>query len=108
MDGYTISGRANTAFTGMGHIMACLEGTACQKILSDHTEFDGNWKQLALRGGQLFFAHLAARGVAAFAWVHGPNYHDLETMHLAQEMAVQPTIAIFDDVATAYHWLKHY
>ncbi|MGI4738095.1 MAG: hypothetical protein ACRYG7_23245 [Janthinobacterium lividum] len=49
---------------------------------------------------------MSARGVCAFAWVYGPDFRDQLAMHQAMQVASQPVIAVFDDVATAYLWLQ--
>jgi hypothetical protein len=97
---------ADTILACIGHIMACLEANACQKVLSDHTEFTGDWKQLAPEVGGEVFEQMAARGVRLFAWVHGPDCRDQLAMHQAMQVASKPTITLFDDVATACQWLQ--
>lgn len=98
----------NTVFACIHHILACLEATACRKILSDHTEFIGNWLHVAPRVGSEAFEQIAARGVVAVAWVYGKNYHDQMAMYLAQRTAARPLITIFGDVASAYGWLQQW
>jgi hypothetical protein len=96
----------DTVLACIGHILACLDATGCRKMLSDHTEFTGDWKQVAPRVGREVFEQIAARGVSAFAWVHGPDCRDQLAMHQVQYLTAQPNLAIFDDVATAYLWLQ--
>lgn len=97
---------ADTILTCAHHILASLDATGCRKMLSDHTEFNGNWMAVAPRLGREAFAQVAARGVGTVAWVYGEDYHDQMAMYLAQRAMVRPTIAIFGDVATACFWLQ--
>ena len=96
----------DTVFICVEHILACLDATACTKMLSDHTQLTGDWEKAASRLGSESFGQVAVRGVSAVAWVYGPDYRDLVAMRLTQHVAEKPTIAIFDDVATACIWLQ--
>lgn len=96
----------DTVLGCINHILACLEATACQKILSDHTEFTGDWRQLVPRVGGEVLTQMAAQGVRAFAWVHGPDLRDQLAMHQTVQLGAHLTIALFDDIATAYLWLQ--
>jgi hypothetical protein len=86
-------------------ISACLLTHPCPKMLSDHSLLTGDWQQ-ALPNIRPAFERLAALGVAYIAWVHSSLYSD----HLAMEKALlcidRPTVAIFDDVCSAYAWLQ--
>lgn len=93
--------------TYASYICACLQQRPVSKILSDHTGLVGNWQGAAPWIGKEYFVRLAAQGIAYFAWVYNENYHD----HLAMEQTLyyttHPAVAIFDDVASAYEWLRH-
>lgn len=86
-------------------IHACLRANPCPKMLSDHSSLTGDW-QPALSTVQASFEYLARQGMAYIAWVHSPFYSDYLAMENALLRIARPTVAIFDDLYTAYAWLQ--
>ena len=87
-------------------VCACLRAQPCAKILSDHSQLRGDWQAAAAWVGQENFAHLAAQGIAYFAWVYSPSYTDRVAMERTLLYTKAPLVAIFDDLAEAYDWLQ--
>ena len=88
-------------------IWACLHAHPCAKVLSDHSGLISDWQGVAPWIGQDYLDHLAAQGVRYFAWVYSQHYHDRTAMEQALYLSKRPMVAIFDDVASAYEWLRN-
>jgi hypothetical protein len=91
---------------GAAGIYACLAHQPCAKILSDHSEVIGNWQGAAPWVGRQYFDRLARRGIRHFAWVYAPGYYDRVAMERSRFFSTHPVVAIFNDVASAYDWLR--
>jgi len=87
-------------------ICACLTARPCTKMLSDHTGLLGTWQGTSPWMGCQYFDRLARQGILYFAWVYNAGYHDRVAMEQTLYYTTQPVVAIFDDVATAYYWLR--
>lgn len=87
-------------------ICACMQGPAYTKILSDHSGLIGEWPAESPWELRTYFDYLAARGIAYFAWVHNENRHNRTTMEQMLVSVGHPAVAIFEDVASAYDWLR--
>ena len=88
-------------------VYSCLEHQPCTKILSDHSELLGNWNGAVPYLRPWYFERLAAKGVQHFAWVYAGGYYDRVTMERACYHLTRPSTAIFNDVASAYDWLRN-
>lgn len=86
-------------------VCACLQTQPSPKILSDHSLLTGDWQQAA-PGCRHAFERMAAQGVAYFAWVYAPAYTDRLAMEKAMLHIARPAVAIFDDISSAYEWLR--
>ena len=87
-------------------IYACLMAQPCTKILSDHSELLGNWEGAAAWMNQQHFERMARQGIAYLAWVYAHDNRDRIAMDRSCFQLAQPVVAIFDDVAAAYAWLR--
>lgn len=88
-------------------ICACHRAQPCSKILSDHSGLVGSWQHSVLWIGGEYLATLAAQGVTYFAWVYNTGYQDRIAMAHALHYATAPAIAMFEDLASAYQWLRY-
>jgi hypothetical protein len=86
-------------------VYECLQKHPCPKVLSDHSLLTGDWS-LVVPGCRHFFERMADLGVAYFAWVYSPCYNDRVAMEKALLHIVRPTAASFDDICSAYEWLR--
>ncbi|MBJ6145560.1 hypothetical protein [Hymenobacter sp. BT559] len=87
-------------------ICICMRGRPYTKVLSDHSGFVGEWPADAPWAMEGYFNYLAAQGVAHFAWVYNESRHNLSTMQRMLSRVTCPAVAIFQDVASAYEWLR--
>jgi hypothetical protein len=87
-------------------VYACLAQYPCTKILSDHSELHGDWQQGNVEHSLRYFSRLAALGITQFAWVYGPDYRDRAAMERSYYLLTEPVVAVFDDIASAYEWLR--
>lgn len=91
---------------GIGAVCTCMQGRAYTKVLSDHSGLVGEWPAESPWGMRTYFDYLAAQGVAYFAWVYNENRHNRATMQQTLVTVMRPAVAIFEDVASAYEWLR--
>ncbi|OON69302.1 hypothetical protein B0919_08405 [Hymenobacter sp. CRA2] len=87
-------------------ILSCLYAHPVGKILSDHSQLQGEWHEAASWVGTRMFSRFAALGVGHVAWVAAQqNQADRSAMEAALRAADYPVVSIFDDVDSAYSWL---
>lgn len=88
-------------------IFCCLAAHPCTKMLSDHSQLQGNWQRAIPTIVQQNFERLAQQGIRYLAWVYSCEYADRLAMeHLLPQLS-QPVVNIFDEVAAACDWLAH-
>jgi hypothetical protein len=88
-------------------MLECLRQRPCPKILNDNssiirTEFHlTEWSMHWLRD-------MHAAGLEALAWVYPQHFNSRAATESTLGRITQPILATFDDLATAYLWLKNY
>jgi len=87
-------------------VFACLATQPCPRILSDHSQLTGNWLSASVWIGEHYFERLVKYGITHFAWVYSAAYPDRLAMEKTLSFTTHPVVAIFDDVASAYEWLR--
>jgi len=85
----------------------CLQERPCTKMLSDHSELLGNWNGAVPYLRPWYFERLAAQGVTHLAWVYAKGYYDRVAMEHSCYHLTRPLVALFNDVASAYDWLRN-
>jgi hypothetical protein len=90
---------------GAEAIFACLATHPCPKLLSDHSQLQGDWRPAIAPVVQRNFARLAAHGVSYVAWVCSWEYTDRVAMEQLLRQLSQPSVNLFDELASAYEWL---
>jgi hypothetical protein len=91
------------------HVEGVFMGLAqqpCTKILSDHSDLLGYWEGAAPWVGPHYFDRLARQGIRYFAWVYAPGTFDRVAMERSCYHLNRPVVAIFNDLASAYDWLR--
>lgn len=89
------------------YVYACLATQPCTKILSDHSLLVSR-SRYTTGGSQQYFERLSQQGIRHFAWVYSPSYCNRQVMEKAMAHAKCPAVAIFDEVASAYDWLRRH
>jgi len=87
-------------------VCTCMRGHAYTKVLSDHSGVVGEWPADSPWEMREYFDYLAAQGVTYFAWVYNENRQNYATMQQALAHVENPAVAIFEEVASAYEWLR--
>jgi hypothetical protein len=91
---------------GAGEICACLHAHSYTRILSDYSGLVGSWQADAPWITRAYFDRLAAQGIMYFAFVCHDEYHDRALLTQLLHDVKYPVVDIFDDVASAYDWLR--
>jgi hypothetical protein len=76
------------------------------RILSDHSGLVGSWQGSVPWITRTYFDQLAAQGVTYFAWVYNESYHNRMAIEQMRRDLKSPIVDIFEDVASAYEWLR--
>ncbi len=88
-------------------VFACLAMHPCPRVLSDHTQLQGDWQAAISSVVRQNFERLAAHGVEYVAWVHSYDYGDCMAMERVVRHTDRPIVGLCDDVALACDWLRH-
>jgi hypothetical protein len=91
---------------GAGDICACLHAQSFTRILSDHSGLVGSWPGNSPWITRAYFDRLAAQNIAYFAFVCHDGYHDCALLKKMLHDIERPIVDIFDDVVSAYDWLR--
>jgi hypothetical protein len=87
-------------------ICTCMHRRAYTKVLSDHSGLVGEWPAGSPWAMQTYFDYLAAQGVTYFAWVYNENHDNRPAMQQTLAHVARPAVASFQDLASAYEWLR--
>ncbi|RZJ95065.1 MAG: hypothetical protein EOO60_01500 [Hymenobacter sp.] len=90
---------------GAEAIFACLAAHPCTKMLSDYSQLKGDWRPDVSAVVYRNFERLTEHGISYVAWVCSFEYADRMAMEQLLRELAQPTISLFDEVASAYDWL---
>lgn len=88
-------------------VTAFIHQTGAHKVLNDNSRITHSSWELALWVAQVYLPQTSRAGLDYVAWVNSPVLEcrsDTDLMVLA--MGHQPQVAVFDDVADAYAWLR--
>lgn len=91
---------------GAEAVRRCLHTQPCTKILSNHSQLRGKWQAAPPSAIKHALSHLAAQGIAYFAWVYSPCYTDQAAMERAICYTTMPVVGIFQNLVDAYEWLQ--
>ncbi|QKG53248.1 hypothetical protein [Hymenobacter sp. BRD67] len=75
------------------------------KILNDNSRILSTSVELS-EWGAWWLSEMRAAGLAYLAWVYPRNFTSREATDAILSRIQQPVLAAFDDVASAYFWLK--
>lgn len=95
-----------SAVTGGDVVLGLLRRYPCQKMLNDNSQVTSDWEKGAAWVGGHYYEQLAQLGVRFVAWVYPPHWRARKSMDRAMQFVVRPMVVTFDDVATAYQWLR--
>lgn len=87
-------------------ILRCLQAWECKKILSDSSQVTTDWETAAQWLGVGFFECIAQKGVRYVAWIYSPHWSDRHAIDSSLQFIANPTVIMFEELATAYAWLK--
>lgn len=96
---------AASARSGGEQVLACLRQQPCRKMLNDNTQVTSDWESAARWVGGEYYQQLAELRMRYVAWVCATNWSARKSMETAMLFITEPTVVLFDDVATAYSWL---
>jgi hypothetical protein len=95
-----------SARSGGQQVLRCLQSCSCTKVLNDNSQVTTNWEKAARWVGEYYYDQLAQRGVEYVAWVYPAHWAVRNSMDTAMKFVTRPQVVTFDDLATAYTWLK--
>jgi len=97
---------AASAQSGGEVILDLLRTRPCRRMLNDNSEVVGDWEKSARWVGSYYYQQLADLGVKYVAWVCPPHWPARKSMDAAMQFVSRPMVAIFEDLASAYFWLR--
>ncbi|TGE14159.1 hypothetical protein [Hymenobacter elongatus] len=95
-----------SAVTGGDLVLRLLRQWPCEKMLNDNSQVTTDWDKGAAWVGGHYYEQLAQHGVRFVAWVYPPHWQARKSMDKAMLFVTRPMVVTFDDVATAYEWLR--
>ncbi|GAB2478704.1 hypothetical protein GCM10011375_18280 [Hymenobacter qilianensis] len=96
----------SSIWVGRQQLVEWLRRTKCQKMLNDNSNLEGPWQEASQWLDEAFFQTLADAGLHYLAWVYSPNYLSRSVIDDALSCISKPMIVSFEDVASAYTWLR--
>ncbi|KAA9327642.1 hypothetical protein F0P96_16835 [Hymenobacter busanensis] len=97
---------AESARTGGELVLQYLRSHPCHKMLNDNSQVTSEWEKGARWVGTEYYQRLAQQQVRHVAWICPPNWGARKSMETAMLFITQPVVVLFDDLASAYFWLK--
>lgn len=94
-----------SALSGGEQVISCLRQKSCHKMLNDNSLVTNDWEPAARWVGAEFYPRLAELQMRYVAWVCANNWSARRSMEATMLFITEPTVVLFDDVATAYTWL---
>ncbi|GGF11053.1 hypothetical protein [Hymenobacter cavernae] len=95
-----------TVRTGFELILRCLQAWECKKILNDSSQVTSSWEVAAEVLNQNFFDCLVQQSVRYVAWVYSPQWSNRRAIDARLQFVARPIVIMFEELATAYAWLK--
>ncbi|UOQ74848.1 STAS/SEC14 domain-containing protein [Hymenobacter cellulosilyticus] len=95
-----------SAVTGGDLVLRLLQQYPCTKMLNDNSQVTSDWDKGAAWVGGHYYDQLASQGVRFVAWVYPPHWRARKSMDKAMQFVTRPMVVTFDDLATAYEWLR--
>jgi hypothetical protein len=87
-------------------LLESLRAWPCRKILNDNSNITSTNVELS-EWGTWWLGEMLEAGLKSIAWVYPRHFAARQATELAVQLIQQPTIATFDDVASAYLWLQN-
>ena len=92
---------------GCWQLLENLKSEGCTKILNDKTQITTPWPEGLMWGRQVWLPQAAVAGLRYMAWVYSPHIYSRLIFDLAQpHETTLPIVAAFDELASAYEWLR--
>ena len=96
---------SNSSWAACGLMLSSMQECPCSKILNDNSNITHTSMQLSARSLE-WLAQMHAAGLHHLAWVMPP---ELNSRRITEDVVLNiavPHVSTFDDVASAYVWLK--
>jgi hypothetical protein len=87
-------------------IAECFFTQRCTRILNDNTNVTSITSDVGIWLATEFLPNIEAAGVEYMAWVHSSNIDTQACTDVALFDLTTPVVALFNDVASAYSWLR--
>lgn len=87
-------------------VAKCFSSQNCTRILNDNTNVTSITSDVGIWLAIECMPHIEAVGVEYMAWVHSSNIDAQACTDVALFDLMTPIIALFNDVASAYSWLR--
>ncbi|WP_022823857.1 hypothetical protein [Hymenobacter norwichensis] len=87
-------------------ITECFFTQRCTRILNDNTNVTSITSDVGIWLATEFLPNIEAAGVEYMAWVHSSSIDTQACTDVALFDLTTPVVALFNDVASAYSWLR--
>jgi hypothetical protein len=86
-------------------MLEALRANPCDKILNDNSSISRTTVQMSLWGAW-WLEEMRNAGLRYVAWIYSRNFDARQETEAIIQRILDPIVVSFDDVASAYMWLK--